>query len=77
MTKAAARTILIVFSVCWIGWTLMMLMGDVLGDCFGPDVYSKCWAAKEYGPSLKFWRGFAVELLAIVIYLLYSRRRTS
>jgi hypothetical protein len=23
------------------------------------------------------WRGLAVELLAVVIYLLYSRRRTS
>ena len=76
MSKAAARTILIIFSVCWIGWTLMMMLGGILGDCFD-DAYSKCWAAKEYGTTVNFWRGLAVELLAVVIYLLYSRRRTS
>jgi hypothetical protein len=76
VSKNASRTILIIFSVFWIGWTLMLTMGGILGDCFD-DTYSKCWAGKEYGPSITLWRGLAVELLAVVIYLLYSRRRTS
>jgi hypothetical protein len=76
MTKRTARIILVAFSILWLGWTLMMLLGGVLGDCFD-HAYSKCWAAKEYGPLLGFWRGLAVEFLAVIIYLLYSRRRTS
>jgi hypothetical protein len=54
----------------------MMIMGGVLGDCFA-EAYDRCWASKEYVPALDFWRGLAIELLAIIIYLLFSRRRTS
>ena len=75
MSKTGARAILIAFSILWIGATLIMLLGGILGDCFD-QAYSKCWASKEYGPRVDFWRGVAVELVAIVIYLLYSRRRT-
>ena len=74
MSKQKARIILAIFSFSWLGWTLMMLLGGVLGDCFD-DAYSKCWAGKEYGPVVDFWRGLAIQLLAVVIYLLYSRRR--
>jgi hypothetical protein len=76
VTKRVARIWLIIFSVCWLGWTLLMLIGVSLGDCFD-GTYSRCWAAKEYGPALTLWRGLAVELLAVTVYLLYSRRRVS
>jgi len=76
MSKAAARTVLIIFSACWIGWSLMLMLGATLGDRFD-DGYSKCWAAKKYGVAIDFWRGLAIELLAVLIYLLYSRRRAS
>jgi len=74
VSKRTARILLIVFSVCWIGWTFMMLMGGILGDCFD-DTYSKCWAAKEWGPAVDFWRGLAIQLLAITAYLLFTRKR--
>jgi hypothetical protein len=75
VSKTAARAILIAFSLLWIGATLVMLLGGILGDCFD-DTYSRCWASKDYAPTIVFWRGVALELMAIVIYLLYTRRRT-
>ena len=74
--REIALPALIIFSICWLGWTFMMLMGATLADCFS-EAYSRCWAGKEYAPALIFWRGLAVELLAILVYLLISRRRTT
>ena len=76
MNIGTARIILIVFSICWFGLVLMMLFGAVAGECFD-KADSACWSAKEYAPALLLWRGLAIELLAVVIYLLFSRRRTN
>ena len=44
-----------------------------MGDCI--DEYDfRCLASKQYGPSVVIWRGLAVELFAIVVYLLIRRR---
>ena len=75
MTKQVAQGGLLIFSLVWIGWTVVSLMGGLLGDCFG-EAYSKCWAGKEYGQDIIFWRGLAVELLAVVTYLFFFTRRT-
>jgi len=74
MSKANARVILLAFSVCWGAFVFFNLMGSILGDCFH-DRY--CQGVKEYAAGHAFWRGLAVELMAILAYLLYSRRRTS
>jgi hypothetical protein len=74
-SKASARVVLIVFSLGWIGLTLLFLTGAVMGDCLD-EAYSKCWAAKEFGTHVILWRAAAVELLALVVYLLFSRPRT-
>ena len=72
MTKTNARIILILFTVCWCAFVFVDVMGSVLGDCF-EDRY--CQGVKRYSMGHAFWRGLAVELMAILAYLLFSRRR--
>ncbi len=76
MKRQIALIALVIFSLCWLGWTFMMLLGATLADCFS-EAYSRCWAGKEYAPALILWRGLAVELVAILAYLLFAPRRIS
>jgi hypothetical protein len=68
-----AVTLLVLFSVAWGGWVFFQLFANAIATCdYEND--AGCRAFKEYAPPLILWRGLAVELLAIVAFILLRKR---
>lgn len=74
MSKITARIFLALFTLVWGSWTAIELFASISGDCIHDQV---CFAIKEYSSALLLWRGLAIELAAIFLYILIMRSRKS
>lgn len=74
MRNIGGRVALFLVSLLLWGWVLLDWLPANLGDCMTSS--PECLASKRYYPSLVLWRGLAIQLGLVVIYLLFSRPRT-
>ena len=75
MNRTAALICLLIFTVLWAAVAFLQWLPPQIGDCMTGSF--ECRASKLYEPSLVLWRGLAIELLAVVAYLLIARRRNA
>ena len=73
MNRPLMLTLLVIFSLAWLGWSCMVLFGAVAGTC-DYDHDAGCRAFKELVPSVIFWRWLAVQLAAVCVYLFLRGR---
>ena len=64
---------LIIFSMVWVGVVLVQYQLIGIDDCTYTDT-DACRAFLHYQPRLVLWRGAAIELLAVSVFLWFRKR---
>jgi hypothetical protein len=65
--------LLIIFSMAWLGYVFLEYQLIGANDCsYTPT--DACRAFMHYEPRLTLWRGAAVELLAVALFLWFRKR---
>jgi hypothetical protein len=73
MNKSLARILLAIVTIAWSGWSLLLFVGQTLGDCRDES----CVVLRDTEIAVIWWRWLAIEIAAILVYLLNSRFRKS
>ena len=71
MNARIAKPVLILFTLAWGCWVGIEFFASALGDCLDNQL---CRGAKPFMIPLTLWRGLAVELAAILLYILVRKR---
>jgi hypothetical protein len=74
MKKDVATILLIGLSISWWLFVFLYWVFAGMGDCPSTENL-ECLGAKRYLPTLILWRALAIQLGAVVVYLLYLRRQ--
>lgn len=69
MSRGLARILLVIFTILWSGWSLLLFVGQTLGDCRNES----CFALRDAEIAVIGWRWLAIEAAAILACLSNSR----
>ncbi len=73
MKLSRAELLLIIFSMAWVAYVFITYQLTTMNDCsYTPS--PECRVFMDYAPQLVLWRGAAVELLAITVFLWFRKR---
>lgn len=73
MNRTVTLILMAVASLLWTGWAVLLYVGQTLGDCRD----DACFAVRDVEIAVIWWRWLAIELGAVLAYVLLSRRRES
>ena len=76
MRGRIATVLLVIFSLGLAAWTYAKYQVYLFNDCHMDqtgEVAAFCGGYLDYQPRIIFWRSLAIELVAIVAYLLFRR----